>query len=226
MSQSPAPSPGAPGQATPPPEGPGRPVRRFGPDAIRTPANVVTLVRLLFTIPVLMMIHDGEPGSESWTTFTGWFVLWVTDWLDGWLARRDGTTRSGAFLDPLADKVLVLGGLFALAARGDFSWWPVGIIAAREILVSVYRSVAARRGISMPARILGKWKANVQFFAVAVALFPPTADTPWIADAALWVAVVMTVVSGVDLVVNAARSAAGGAAQGPARPPRDPSRAP
>jgi CDP-diacylglycerol--glycerol-3-phosphate 3-phosphatidyltransferase len=185
-----------------------RPAPRFGPDAIRTPANVVTIVRLLFTIPVLMMILDGEPGSESWTTFTGWLVLWVTDWLDGWLARRDGTTRSGAFLDPLADKVLVLGGLITLAVRGDFAWIPVAIIAGRELLISVYRSMAARRGITMPARMLGKWKANVQFLAVALALFPPTAGTAWVADAALWVAVAMTVVSGIDLIANSTRTPA------------------
>jgi CDP-diacylglycerol--glycerol-3-phosphate 3-phosphatidyltransferase len=193
-------------------------VPRFGPDAIRTPANVVTIVRLLFTIPVLMMILDGEPGSESWTTFTGWFVLWITDWLDGWLARRDGTTRSGAFLDPLADKVLVMGGLVTLAVRGDFAWLPVAIIGGRELGISVYRSMAGRRGISVPARMLGKWKANVQFLAVAVALFPPTAGTAWIADAALWAAVAMTVISGVDLVANAGRTPA--PASGPEREPR------
>ena len=187
--------------------GPLRP-RRFGPDAIRTPANVVTIVRLLFTIPVLMMILDGDPGSESWTTFTGWLVLWVTDWLDGWLARRDGTTRSGAFLDPLADKVLVLGGLITLAVRGDFAWVPVAIIGGRELFISIYRAMAARRGITMPARMLGKWKANVQFLAVALALFPPTAGTAWVADAALWVAVVFTVVSGIDLIANSTRAPA------------------
>jgi len=181
---------------------------RFGPDAIRTPANVVTIVRLLFTIPVLMMILDGDPGSKSWTTFTGWLVLWVTDWLDGWLARREGTTHWGAFLDPLADKVLVLGGLITLAVRGDFGWIPVIIIAAREVFISVYRAMAARRGITMPARMLGKWKANVQFLAVALALFPPTAGTAWVADTALWVAVAMTVVSGIDLVANSTRTPA------------------
>jgi len=199
-----------------PPEGPEAPapppptprVPRFGPDAIRTPANVVTICRLLFTIPVLMMVLDGEPGSESWTTFTGWFVLWITDWLDGWLARRDGTTRSGAFLDPLADKVLVMGGLITLAVRGDFAWLPVVIIGVREVFISVYRSAAAKRGISMPARRLGKWKATIQYFAVAAALFPPTADTPWVADTALWVAVALTVISGIDLVVNSRRDAA------------------
>jgi len=191
---------------------------RFGPDAIRTPANVITIMRLLFTIPVLMMILDGHPGTESWTAFTGWLVLWVTDWLDGWLARRDGTTHWGAFLDPLADKVLVLGGLITLAVRGDFGWVPVIIIGARELFVSVYRAMAARRGVTMPARMLGKWKANVQFLAVALALFPPTADTPWVADTALWVAVVMTVVSGIDLVANSTREP-GPSPSSPSTPP-------
>ncbi len=185
--------------------GPTPRVPRFGPDAIRTPANVVTVCRVLFTIPVLMVVLDGEPGTRSWAAFTGWFVLWVTDWLDGWLARRDGTTRSGAFLDPLADKVLVMGGLITLAVRGDFAWLPVVIIGVREVVVSVYRSAAARRGVSMPARPLGKWKATIQYLAVAIALFPPTAGTPGVADAALWVAVALTVVSGVDLVVHARR---------------------
>lgn len=199
-------------ETTPPAERPRVP--RFGPDAIRTPANVVTICRLLFTIPVLMMVLDGEPGSESWTTFTGWFVLWITDWLDGWLARRDGTTRSGAFLDPLADKVLVMGGLITLAIRGDFAWLPVVIIGAREVFISVYRSAAARRGISMPARRLGKWKATIQYFAIAAALFPPTAGTPWVADTALWIAVALTVVSGIDLVVSARRQESGSDAPG------------
>jgi CDP-diacylglycerol--glycerol-3-phosphate 3-phosphatidyltransferase len=65
--------------------------------------------------------------------------------------------------------------------------------------------MAARRGVTMPARLLGKWKANVQFLAVALALFPPTAGTAWVADTALWVAVAMTVLSGIDLIVNSTR---------------------
>jgi CDP-diacylglycerol--glycerol-3-phosphate 3-phosphatidyltransferase len=178
-------------------------VRRYGDGAIATPANIVTIARLVLAVPTLLLIID---QGSSWLTFSLWFVLTTTDGLDGWLARRDGTTHWGAFLDPLADKVLVLGGLVTLAMRGDFGWVPVIIIGARELFVSVYRAMAARRGITMPARLLGKWKANVQFLAVALALFPPTAGTAWIADAALWAAVVMTVVSGIDLVANSTRA--------------------
>ena len=178
-------------------------VRRFGETAIKTPANAVTLIRLLFAIPVLVWILDEH--TATWGTFAGWCVLWVTDGLDGWLARRDGTTRSGAFLDPLADKILVLGGFVALAVRGDFAWLPVAIVAFREVGVSVWRAVASRRGVSIPARPLGKWKATIQFLAVALVLFPPTSEWGWLQDAVLWIAVTLAIVSAIDLVAAARR---------------------
>jgi CDP-diacylglycerol--glycerol-3-phosphate 3-phosphatidyltransferase len=178
-------------------------VRKFSETAIKTPANAVTFLRLVFSIPVLVWILD--EGGATWGTFTGWLMLWITDGLDGWLARRDGTTRSGAFLDPLADKILVLGGFIALAINGNFGWVPVAIVTAREVFVSAFRIVEGRRGVSFPARRLGKWKANVQFLAVALVLFPPTADNPGVHDVALWTAVAFSLVSAVDLVWKAYR---------------------
>ena len=127
-------------------------------------------------------------------------MLSATDGLDGWLARRDGTTRSGAFLDPLADKVLVLGGFFALAISGDFSWAAVIIVTVREVGISMYRSFAGRRGISLPARQLGKWKAVLQFLAVGVVLFPPMYSWATFHDIVLWVAVAISLLSGFDIL--------------------------
>lgn len=173
-------------------------VRRFGENAIRTPANAVTILRLLFAIPVLIWILD--KGRPSWAIFTSWLILWLTDFLDGYLARRDGTTRSGAFLDPLADKILVLGGFIALAINGDFGWVPVGIITGREVLISAYRIYEGRRGYSLPARWLGKFKANVQFLVVSLVLLPPTADDHNLHEVAVWVAVAITVISAIDLL--------------------------
>jgi len=172
-------------------------IKRFGETAILTRANVVTIARLVFTIPVLLLMLD---QGSSWTTFIGWFVLSVTDGLDGWIARRDGTTRSGAFLDPLADKFLVLGGFIVLAVNGDFAWLPVGIVVVREVGISVYRSGASRRGISLPARQLGKWKAVFQFLAVGFVLLPWTADLGWFHDIMLWTAVGISVASAIDIV--------------------------
>jgi CDP-diacylglycerol--glycerol-3-phosphate 3-phosphatidyltransferase len=177
--------------------------RRFGETAIKTPANVVTFMRLLFAVPVLVWILDQHDGN--WGTFVGWLVLAVTDGLDGWLARRDGTTRSGAFLDPLADKILVTGAFVALALRGDIAWLPVIIVIAREGGVQVWRTLAGRRGVSVPARRLGKWKANVQFLAVAIVLFPPTEDVPHLYNPFLWLAVAFSVVSAFDLVLASRR---------------------
>lgn len=179
-------------------------VKKFSETAIRTPANAITFLRLLFSIPVLVWILDR--GQATWGTFTSWLLLWLTDGLDGWLARRDGTTRSGAFLDPLADKILVLGGFIALGINGDFAWVPVAVVTGREAFVSGYRILEGRRGISIPSRRLGKWKANVQFLAVAVVLFPPTADDTGVHDVALWAAVAFSVVSAVDLLVSARRA--------------------
>jgi CDP-diacylglycerol--glycerol-3-phosphate 3-phosphatidyltransferase len=170
-------------------------VRRFGETAIKTPANAVTLVRLLFAIPVLVWILD--EGKATWGTFAGWLVLWLTDGLDGWLARRDGTTRSGAFLDPLADKVLVLGAMFTLVSRDVFWIVPVLIISAREFVISVYRTVAGSKGVSVPASRMAKYKTVFQQLAVGFALWPWFAlDATWLWKALLWVAVVLALLSG------------------------------
>jgi len=178
-------------------------VRRYGDGAIATPANLVTIARLILAVPTLLLIVD---RGSSWLTVSLWFVLTTTDGLDGWLARRDGTTRSGAFLDPLADKFLVLGGFFALGVTGDFSWAAVAIVTVREVGVSMYRSFAAKRGISLPARRLGKWKAFFQFIAVGVVLLPLTYEWATFHDVVLWFAVGLSVVSGLDIVVSGFRS--------------------
>ena len=90
---------------------------RYGPGALLTPANMITILRLVLTPALLVMIVE-EP--TSWAAAAFWTVLAFSDGIDGHLARKHGTTRSGAFLDPLADKVLVLGALFALVAAGRF----------------------------------------------------------------------------------------------------------
>lgn len=186
------------------PPTPAERARRFGETAIKTPANAVTFLRLLFAIPVLVWILDQRHhGQTSWGAFTGWLMLWCTDGLDGWLARRDGATRSGAFLDPLADKILVSGGLAALAVQGDLAWIPVLIIIGREVAVSAWRSLAGRRGVSVPARRLGKWKVSAQFLAVGLVLFPPARHLHDLWNGVLWLAVALSVLSAIDLVLAA-----------------------
>ena len=85
-----------------------------------------------------------------------WIVLAATDGVDGYLARRHGTTRSGAFLDPLADKALVLGAMWALVAADGFWWLPVALITVRELGISVFRSYWGRRGLAVPGVATGR----------------------------------------------------------------------
>jgi CDP-diacylglycerol--glycerol-3-phosphate 3-phosphatidyltransferase len=165
----------------------------FGPSALATPANAVTVARLAAT-PMLMGLIASM--GASWTTVAVWFFVAATDGVDGYIARRMGTTRSGAFLDPLADKVCVLGAMVALVWRGVFWWAPVGIIAVREIGLIGYRSWLARRGVSMPATNGAKFKTWLQSLAVGAALLPATARHPDFGGGLLWAAVVLTLVTG------------------------------
>lgn len=175
------------------------PALRYGDTALFTPANVVTLARAALTIPLLGFI---SADGATWASFWAWTAMSCTDGLDGWLARRSGTTRSGAFLDPLADKFLAIGGLWALASQDVFPWAAVFLMAGREVVISAYRTGAGRRGVSLPARQLGKWKTTFQLVAVATALCPLTDDAPLIALSLLWGAVALALVSGLDIVRN------------------------
>src|SRR5674476_253585 len=155
----------------------------FGPSALLTPANGITGLRLLATPLLIALIMM---RGANWVNFVVWGVLSFTDGIDGWVARRQGTTRSGAFLDPLADKVVVLGALFALVAKGIVWWLPVAIIAVREVAMSVYRSVVGRRGVSIPARTTAKVKTLLQDVAIGMCLAPPLAAHQGVLDAAIW----------------------------------------
>ena len=172
---------------------------RYGPSAMMTPANAVTIIRLVLS-PALLVMILAEPSS--WGAVCFWIALAVTDGVDGHLARRFGTTRSGAFLDPLADKVLVLGALFALVAAGRFSWLPVALIGAREVAISLFRTSLGRQGLAVPARHLAKAKTVVQELAVGAALLPLTVEHTLVANVLLWVAVALTLITGAQYLFD------------------------
>jgi CDP-diacylglycerol--glycerol-3-phosphate 3-phosphatidyltransferase len=176
----------------------------FGPTALATPANVVTVGRMIAAPFVLGVI---AADHASWGALALWILFAGTDGVDGWLARRHGTTRSGAFLDPLADKVLVIGAMAVLVAVDVFWWLPVLLIAVREIAMSVYRSWAGRVGVTLPARSLAKVKTVFQSVAVGFALLPPLEDDTRIASVVLWVAVVLTLASGAQYLLDGRRAA-------------------
>ncbi len=166
----------------------------FGPTAIATWANAITVGRLVLSPLMFLIIPDH--GKGSWVAFGFWFLLCMSDGIDGYLARRHGSTSSGAFLDPLADKVLVLGAMFALVAQDVFWIVPVAIIALRELIISVYRTVAGTNGVSVPASKVAKYKTVFQQSAVGFALWPWFAvDAQWLWNSVLWIAVALSLIS-------------------------------
>jgi CDP-diacylglycerol--glycerol-3-phosphate 3-phosphatidyltransferase len=190
------------------------PDKTFGPSAVLTPANAITLVRLLLA-PLLFwaIITQGS----GWLLFLGWIAITASDSLDGWLARRQGTTRSGAFLDPLADKVLALGGLWAVviaqwttdgANAPEVSGWfvPVLLITVREAVISGFRSFWARRGLAVQASNVAKAKTFLQFSSVSLVVWPWTNPYPWMATTCLWLAVAVAWISAAQYIHAGSRA--------------------
>ena len=175
----------------------------FGPSALATPANAVTLARILvLPVQVALILDDGS----EWAALTLWVVLSGSDVFDGWLARRHGATRSGAFLDPLADKFLVIGAMVALVAKGVLWWVPVALITVRELALSGYRSYVGRRGVSVPARFQAKVKTWVQAIAVGLYIAPVGGDTyKGLRASVLGAAVAITIVTGIQYLWDGRR---------------------
>jgi len=177
--------------------------RSFGPSALLTPANAITIGRLLLAPVAFAMILRQQ---SSWALFILWVVITTTDSLDGYLARKQGTTRSGAFLDPLADKVLALGGLWAMVLAGRFWWVPVVLITLREVVISLFRSYWGRRGRAVQASKIAKFKTFLQFNAVAWVALPLTTNIVWIGNLFLWAGVVVAWVSAIQYISSGSRA--------------------
>ena len=139
-----------------------------------SPANLVSLSRLLLS-PLLfwtVLEADGNSGTSWLAVFLG-FVLAASDILDGHLARIRGTvSKWGAFIDPLADKVVVSGTALCLVEVERFHLLPVVLLTLREIFITLYRLLVARKGLSIPARKSAKWKTTIQGIALMIAVMP------------------------------------------------------
>lgn len=174
-----------------------RTATRFNASARLTPANAVTLARILLAPVLFALIFAAEDErGASWPVFSLGVLLALTDHYDGQLARRHGTTRSGAFLDPLADKVVVIGAMVCLVMVDRYWWLPVALVTVREVAITAMRAHYARGGMAVPARTSAKYKTLVQGIALLVAVIPLLEDTRTPAVVALWIAVALTLWSG------------------------------
>ncbi len=171
-------------------------------------ANVLTGLRLVL-VPVFLLalfVGDGHQSIARMVAFGIFAVAVITDRFDGLLARNYGmATEFGAFVDPIADKTLIGSALIALSMLGDLPWWVTVVIMTRELGVTLLRLAVIRRGV-IPASWGGKLKTVVQ--AVAIGLFVLPLPGPFRVAAAvvMAVAIVLTVVTGIDYVVSAVRA--------------------
>jgi len=169
-----------------------------------SPANLVSLARLLLSpLLFLAVLNADESLGTSWMAVFWGFTLAASDVLDGHLARMRGTvSKWGAFIDPLADKVVVIGTALCLVDVQRFQLLPVLILAGREIFITLYRLQVARQGLAIPARKSAKWKTSIQGISLMIAVMPPLEESQWVVDFGIWVAVVFTVVTGIQYLMD------------------------
>ncbi|MEA5580486.1 CDP-diacylglycerol--glycerol-3-phosphate 3-phosphatidyltransferase [Nodularia harveyana UHCC-0300] len=155
--------------------------------------NAITFSRLLGIPFLLYGLYNPTPEAR-WICLTIFLVAALTDWLDGYLARKlNQITDLGKFLDPLVDKLLVLAPLLVLVELGEIPAWGVFVILARELAIAGWR---VNQTIITGANIWGKLKTVSQIIAIALLIAP--LSTVWSTPAliAFWVSVTLTLISG------------------------------
>jgi CDP-diacylglycerol---glycerol-3-phosphate 3-phosphatidyltransferase len=140
-------------------------VRGLKEDALNLP-NMLTMLRIVMIPIVLLLLYEGTPAMNFWAAwvYTG---ATITDALDGYLARKRGLVSVvGKFLDPLADKLLVMATLVLMVSMGRVPAWVVVVILARELSISMLRTIAISEGVVIAAGDSGKAKTALQMVAV------------------------------------------------------------
>ncbi len=176
-----------------------------------TTPNILTLCRIA-TAPVLVYLLLLPGPTAAGVAATIFFLASITDFLDGYIARNYGSgTTLGKFLDPLADKVVVISALIMLAGTPQLPRvpaWMVAVLVIREIMVTGLRAIAAAEGVVMAAEELGKYKMVLQSIAIQGLLMRYTyfyIDFFAAGMFILWIAMGLSVWSGIDYYIGALR---------------------
>jgi CDP-diacylglycerol--glycerol-3-phosphate 3-phosphatidyltransferase len=160
--------------------------------------NVLTLLRILLVPVLVVALLEATPNGSA-VAAAVFALAAVTDGLDGYIARsRRSITTFGKVMDPIADKLLIVAALITLVSLDRVPPWVAMIIIAREFAVSGLRVAAGQQGVVIPASPLGKAKTVAQVAAILAVI----ATGAWWAQALLYLAVAITVVSGADYFLN------------------------
>lgn len=168
-----------------------------------TTASKITLVRVAF-IPVymlLMYMSGGQPGYWMWCAFGLFVIASLTDFLDGYIARKyHQVSDFGKFLDPLADKLLTIAAMVMFCEWGQFPAWALMIVLTREFAVTGLRLAAVGKGTVIAAGWSGKIKTASTMIGLCVLMVFPC--IPWLCWIVIGVIVVTTVYSGVEYFIQ------------------------
>ncbi|SDP34985.1 CDP-diacylglycerol--glycerol-3-phosphate 3-phosphatidyltransferase [Nakamurella panacisegetis] len=168
--------------------------------------NALTVLRLVL-VPVFLLAlfaGGGHHTSFRWLAWAIFAVAAITDRFDGHIARKRGqVTDFGKIADPMADKALTGSALIGLSMLGDLAWWVTVVILVREIGITLLRFAVIRYGV-IAASPGGKAKTLVQIIAIGLYVLPLPHALHWVAMSFMIVAVILTVVTGVDYLVRAA----------------------
>jgi CDP-diacylglycerol--glycerol-3-phosphate 3-phosphatidyltransferase len=166
-------------------------------------AIALTLVRIVL-VPLILVFLISSDRVHVLIAAVIFVAASLTDWLDGTVARRwNQVTRLGTLLDPVADKLLVSAALISLVQLDMVPAWVGAVIIGRELAVTGLRGVALSMGAVMAPSRLGKWKAVTQYVAITLLILEKGVPADYthfylLANAALWLALGVTVLSGID----------------------------
>lgn len=172
--------------------------------------NILAFLRLLIAPVMFWIILNPQVFTDngwhiSWSYYTAallFVIASVTDFFDGYIARElDQITMVGQILDPLADKMLTLAAFLGLMMSGEASAWAIYIIIVRELFITGLRTLSLSEGIDISASWAGKVKTVAQMIAIGFLLM----HWPF-GNALLWIAVALTVYSGVEYLVGFAKA--------------------
>jgi len=168
-------------------------------------ANKLTVLRILL-IPVFLFVLLSNMANNFIIALVIFVIASFTDFLDGYLARSlNLVTKLGKFLDPLADKLLVISAMLAFIELGLLSSTVVLIIVSRELIISVFRAIAASEGIVIAASWWGKLKTNSQILMIIILLlnnYIPISVSKYLNPSIIIIATLFTVFSGVDYIIK------------------------
>jgi CDP-diacylglycerol--glycerol-3-phosphate 3-phosphatidyltransferase len=170
-------------------------------------ANALTVVRIVLVPVFLVLVVVSEMNDPDWriAACVAFCIASATDFADGWIARRwHLVTSFGKVADPIADKALTGTALVLLSLYGPLPWWVTVVILVREWGVTALRFWVIRYGI-IPASRGGKLKTGLQTFAIAWYLWPVPEPFHLVGVVAMGAALVVTVVTGADYVLQALR---------------------